>query len=104
MDHEHPRVKCGQCGELSDVREYFDRAVKWFPAIRALRTTCPKCSSESELRVDGGEVAIGYSYAAAAWHFSPVEYTKVPGLLKSIDGDKFHIELDDQEWFVPVVR
>jgi hypothetical protein len=97
-------VKCYGCGAHSDVREYFDRALKWFPAIRALRTSCPKCSSEAELRVDGGEVAVGYSYGAGAWHFAAVEYTKVPDLLKSIDGDKFHIELDDREWFVPVVR
>ena len=95
-------VECPFCHESSDVRGFFDSAMKYFAQIRAMVCRCPICSHEVEMRVDGGEVAVGYSYAAGAWHFAPQTYVRVPDLLKSVDRGRLHIELDDEEWFVPL--
>jgi hypothetical protein len=93
-------IVCPGCKKDIQLDVFFDRCCCYWPEVNVLKSCCPSCREESEIRVENGRIWFGYVYVGGAAHFCEVDPVDVPGLSVLRSKDKIGIAIDGKEWIV----
>ena len=80
MDLKETTLACRNCGLVPRVEDFLSGCGAYWPQLRIVVHRCGRCGNKEEIRLNDDEILIGYTYAAAALHFAPMERVRVPGL------------------------
>jgi ribosomal protein L37AE/L43A len=94
------QTTCPSCKQAIATRDFLAACSHYWAAVDAVKFTCPKCRKDTDARIEGSGIWLGYVYAAGSVHFCGMDQIKVEGLQAWREGEGLTVQLLEETWTI----